>query len=488
MRNNKNILYIFLILLPFFSIGRNHDTIYVSYDSEVDKFFRVSSEKAMEEGILSKEYKVKKKARISFGNQACKGTVRLKGDWTDHLKKDKWSLRVELDSGSIYKIRKFSLQFPETRGGVNEALFHRVLKQENVLTTEYKFIHLVVNNVYWGLFAFEEHPDKNMLTNNGMPQGVLLKFNEEGFWECQRDIIKHGENKCYEYPIFEASKILPFNKKSTYGDTLKMNQFLLARRKLSQWQDGKIDVKDVNVDSFAKYYALCDVFEMYHGLQWHNQRFYFNPSSNTIEPVAYDCFSEDHQLIGKDFLGQFDGHYDSVYFQEQWFNYQLYQDSIFVSKYYKYLDIYSIKEWDFSVWSFFDDEVQLVHDRLGKRKEKIAIFLKKEQDTPQLYLYEDWKRDNPHKIKKYDTPFSDLPFFNVSLRAVIKNGKIEAKNFHLSEIEIIGVGNEKIVEVPFESIFIKPRGVVLIDFQDKSFLYFKSNEKVFKTKIELENL
>ena len=59
----------------------------------------------------------------------------------------------------------------------------------------------------------------------------------------------------------------------------------------------------MELDKMARFLALCDVMNATHGLVWHNQRYYLNPISGRLEPIAYDCFpgelTEHYQLIGK---------------------------------------------------------------------------------------------------------------------------------------------------------------------------------------------
>lgn len=464
------------------------DTIYVNYDKEVESYFSASAKKAMDEGILPKALKKKQKAKVLFQgvNYSCE--IRLKGDWTDHLRKDKWSLRVALDSGFIYSIKKFSLQFPETRGGEKEALFHDVLISENILTTAYRFIHLVVNGEYWGKFAFEEHPDETLIANQNLPKGPILKFDEEGFWECQRSALKSGENHCVEYPIFTSARVTPFNSKKIYQDSLQLSIFLKGSKELENWQAGNQDSLAINMNKFAKYYALCDVFEMYHGLQWHNQRFYFNPITCLLEPLAYDCFSEDHVLIGKAFLGLFDDHYSTVYFAEQWFVYQLFKNKDFTELYDFYLNNYANEEWSQFAKDYDEIEMKKVLDRIEKRKVALQNFNSLNQKTPRYYSYFEWKKDHPNDIKKYNLNFSNEPFAHVSLRARKMGGEIRIQNFHLKALTIVGIGNAESMIQSMNHISIDSKETIMIPVtsRDLNFIYFKQNQELFKVPIELE--
>ncbi len=454
-------LGVLTLSIAFVNIAHSQakDTIYISYVDTVQSFFKVASQKALEQGVLTKDLKVKQPALVQLGNLKFEAKVRLKGDWTDHIRKNKHSFRVELVTGNIYKVRKFSLQFPETRGGANEAVFHEVLKAEGILTTTYKFVHLVVNGSYWGIFAFEEHFDELLIENNQRAQGPILKFDEEGFWENQYWSKINQVNKGYEYPIFEAARVKPFNKKKVYRDSVNLTQFLTARKILEEWQEGNVNLKNIDIEKFAKYYALCDLFQFYHGLQWHNQRFYYRKIDQKIEPVAYDCYSKGQQLIGKAFLGLFDTHYQTIYFKEQWFNYQLFKNEKFRTAYVYWLRVYQRKEWEFKHNELFPE----LKEQLEKRTIEIEAFLNQEQLEPLFYSYSKWKEDHPDEVKVYIEPENKKVFPHVAIRARLIGEQIKLTNYDLNTLTVIGYGTKmKLGKVaspqkigPNQTLFIK---------------------------------
>ena len=50
------------------------------------------------------------------------------------------------------------------------------------------------------------------------------------------------------------------------------------------------DLIDMNL--MAKYYALMDICGIHHSIHWHNHRFYYNPITARLEPIAFDCHAE----------------------------------------------------------------------------------------------------------------------------------------------------------------------------------------------------
>ena len=88
---------------------------------------------ALKDGILMRSNNDQVNAVINFDNQTYKVRMRLKGDWVDHIKDDKWSFRVETKGDkSILGMKKFSLQHPRSRNYINEYIFHTLLKEEGI--------------------------------------------------------------------------------------------------------------------------------------------------------------------------------------------------------------------------------------------------------------------------------------------------------------------------------------------------------------------
>lgn len=442
----KRILFFFLFVqLTVF--GAEWDTLYITYSDSVKDIFETSVQQALSRGFISKDLKKKQSASLSFNGDSFDARIRLKGDWLDHVREDKWSLRVNLKEGNVYAARKFSLQFPETRGGENERIFHEELHKRDILTPYYTFVHVVVNKEYWGVFAFEEHFDESLLERNNRPSGPIIKFDEDGFWECQQMSARLGEKVCVEYPIFASSKIRPFGKKKIFRDSVQHMRFNNGRFILNNWKNGRINLDQLDLKRFAEYYSMCDAFGFYHGLQWHNQRFHFRVADGRLEPVAFDCFSEDNSLIGKDFLGRFDEHYSTVYFHEQWFNYHLFAFQEFIELYKESLQNYiDTKGWE------IDGISEELRKQLENRADRIKLFIREEQALPSYYPYFDWKLDNPDLVKEYSVEFPNNPLPSVQLLAERNKDRLEVTNYHIRPIKIIGYSNDSGIVSLVESI------------------------------------
>ena len=110
---------------------------------------------------------------------------------------------------------------------------------ENILTTRYGFITASLNGNNLGIYAYEEHFSKELLQHNNKTEAPILKFNEEGIWQTR---LNNPKNKNL-YPFFEASDIIPFQKKSilSSGNLKKDFEIAYSNRgdiRLKQKKDG----------------------------------------------------------------------------------------------------------------------------------------------------------------------------------------------------------------------------------------------------------
>jgi hypothetical protein len=240
------------------------------------------------------------KSTVALGNNKHKAKLRLKGDWTDHLETDKLSYRVKIEGKGGEGNKTFSLQSPQTRGFLYEWVLKKLLEKEHIITPNYKFVYLSVNDEFKGVYVKEDHFTDEMLVHQNSEPSVILKFNEDLLWKIRRD---YPDEYHYNISTYESAEILPFNKKETFDK--RYNEFLEARGKLYKYQFEKENLSSVfDVEKLAKYVAIIDFTRSYHALIWHNKRFYYNKDS-LLEPIGYDGFTEYNPYLwtNKPFVG-----------------------------------------------------------------------------------------------------------------------------------------------------------------------------------------
>ncbi len=294
--------------------------------------------KALADGVISSKYKKYVDGKIKIGGKPVDVKIRLKGDWTDHLKTNKWSLRVKIEGdGAFMGMKKFSIQAPGTRSFMLEWFAHDLMMSEGLLATRYRFIPVEINGKRMGVYAIEEHFEKHLIESQKRREGPIVKFDEEGMWELNYLGTKLGT--WLKAPTYQSSEILPYKKNKTWKDSTLHNNFLLAQSRMNNMKEGIVPVSDfLDEDKYAKYIALSDVLAVSHNTIWHNLRLYYNPITTKLEPITFDCFHDfANEKAKRNFV--FTNKGELLFVNE---NVQsLFKDSSFAKTYLKYLKAYS---------------------------------------------------------------------------------------------------------------------------------------------------
>ena len=88
----------------------------------------------------------------------------------------------------------FSIHRASTRNYIDEWIAHKIAEQEDVLTTTYDFTNVHVNGINYGLYAVEEHFEKQLLESRNRREGPILKFDETGMWQMIYEQSKKETN------------------------------------------------------------------------------------------------------------------------------------------------------------------------------------------------------------------------------------------------------------------------------------------------------
>ena len=385
--------------------------------------------------------------------------IRLKGDWIDHLSGDKWSFRIKILGNKDFKgMKTFSIQHPKTRSFLKEWIMHKIFRDENILTTRYGFITASLNGNNLGIYAYEEHFNKELLKYNNRKEAPILKFNEEGVWETR---VNNPKNRNF-YPYFEASEIIPFQKKNIFSSDNLKKDFEKGLKLMTKYKefDGNLeDIFDLNYT--AKIYAIYDIGKIRHSYHWHNQRFYYNPKANKLEHIAFDCYAGIEEGIKDVIYGYSDK--DSYDFKMTYLSKQFFNNDIFVSSYKKFLNKFSEPEYLTDIinkystssdslntilkYEFLDYEFDINYliDNAKAVRELLPIYTSNHNFLVKPIKYNYASVENNY-----------FPSIGIKAHKYINSKNeliLKIKNFHLDTVYLIGHSIEK-------------KGDALVKFQD----------------------
>lgn len=231
-------------------------------------------------------------ATITVDGKVLDAKVRLKGDFADHLKTNKWSYRIELAGDDrAFGMRRFSVQNPSTRYFHFEQAYLENLRAEGILAPRYEFVELAVNGEDLGIYALEEFMGKELIESQGRRSGVLLAFSEQYFWDhivqqpqcCTSfELVDHSYTSLQAYMnVFDQGRVSKNPGLQSQAD--------FAVMQLRKLQEGTAKPSDVfDVEKMATFLALSELWRAHHTLVENNLRFYYNPISGLLEPVGFD--------------------------------------------------------------------------------------------------------------------------------------------------------------------------------------------------------
>lgn len=325
-------------------------------DSSVQKLDK-NVRKAAKKEIIKNKYKDYVAGTILQEGKRLPVELRLKGDWTDHLLSGNPSYRIKTESEYAYKgLRSFSIQHPKTRNYMHEWFVHQLCESEDLLSTHYSFLEVERNDEYQGVYALEEHFDKQLLESRKRREGPILKMDETGFWKLAIYARKHNLDRI-PAPYYESSLVTVFKESRTLKSENLRGQFENGMLLLDVFKYGYDRPEFIfDLERIATYYALMDLGNVHHSLAWHNRRFYYNPVTAKLEHVGFDMIPMILPFNSTLAVREFKKKKETLS-PEDGLNHALFKNEKFRRLYTEKLKMYSNETYLDSVFKVYDQEI-----------------------------------------------------------------------------------------------------------------------------------
>ena len=253
-------------------------------------FIKTKREVALDRGIQINEGENYVPCTIDFNGDKSIGEIRLKGHMTDHLQGNKWSYRIKTEK-PVNGMYRFSIQHPGTRNYIYEWLYHQLLKNEDVIHLNYDFIEVIVNEENLGIYALEEHFGQHVLERNNRPKGAILRWNPELYWDQRIDRLQHAFID-EQYSDFSSSFVEPYDRGTVKNDSGLLSNYQKGAYLLEMFRRGKLSTSEVfDIERMARFHVIIDLVGGHHSLDWSDVKFYYNSTTERVEPVGYESFS-----------------------------------------------------------------------------------------------------------------------------------------------------------------------------------------------------
>jgi hypothetical protein len=435
-----------------YPVYKEKNTIEFLIDEKNISYIKEKRKESFLKGVITKKNKKEFDASVVIDGVKYPITIRIKGDWLDHLQTDKWSFRIKMKEGNFKGMKEFSIQQPGTREFLNEWVIHKLFESEDVLTTRYGFVPIKINGKSTGIYAYEEHFEKGLVEYNKRREGPIIKFNEDAMWFISAKNVKNKEGSILA-PVVESSIIKPFKKKKTMRSETLNQQFLIGQNLLNQYRYDDMPISDLfKINQLAKFYALTNIGRAAHPVRWHNERFYYDPVASKLEIIAYDCYSPGKLDQPEACLNPNVIYGNPYWIYDKYLAHSPFNDTIFLQKYIEVIEEY-----------LKTNKLLLIMDKEKEQIKRYEKWLQKEYShyhynydfisssidilKPQLEFLKNKLKKTPLKanlkIKDYNYGKS-APVEGFMLQAFNEsNNVIRVRNFHSKQMYLIGYSSKK---------------------------------------------
>jgi len=530
------------IKIPFnYIMGQfsNPEKIFIDISFENYKKIEYKRQEALDRNVLISSGEDYVPARVRYKNEEVNVRLRLKGDMVDHLEGDKWSFRIKVKGDkTLFGMKTFSIQNPKTRNYLDEFVYHKALKKASIMSIRYDFIEVIINGKNKGIYALEEHFEKQLIENNHRREGVILKFNEYFVWEeylmaqnyysfTDDELLQMRIDKDSDY--FYISSIETFDNEEILEDPILAKQFKEARNLLESFRRGSLGTHEVfDIEKLSKYFAINTLMRANHASDWNNIRFYYNPVTSYLEPIGFDAGTNRNELDGviEEYIPDYFGE-NNYSKQDKTFFDLIFEDKIFFEKYIQELGKVSQKSYLDNLFLELDGEIKkninILHkdnlfyhfprETYYENQEKLRFRL---NPSKNINVYLQKKLPSQNKIILYvgntdyfpleivNVVYNDSVFFEINQANKILKPKTSSGSINYQKFEFIIpsdfgwddnlISNLKINykifglnKIKNETIF--PWAYLEPDFLEKDFIRQKSNlSEIFKVNEDTKSI
>ena len=257
-------------------------------DQQYDRIKEIRRQ-ALEDGVFVDGKEQWFDAQMTWKDTTISVQLRLKGGLLDHLTSDRWSFRIRTDS-SFQGLSRFSIQHPNTRNFVYEAILHQLAKQEGLTALRYGFAKIRINDSMGGLYAVEEHFSDELLANNGREPGPIVKFDDEGRIAWLAHEQKLAVDTVETVPNFYTQASIDVYQADEWAKNDSTRRILeRAVDLLGGFRNGKYRTSTaLDIDQLSSLFALADLLGAQHCTDWRNLRFHYDRKTDKLFPIVYD--------------------------------------------------------------------------------------------------------------------------------------------------------------------------------------------------------
>ena len=208
-------------------------------------------------------------------NKKIKIKIRAKGDRALH-REDFTNMSFKIDvkgSDRVFNLEEFSIQQPILRNYGWELLISNIAIKQGLVAAKIKPVAFSVNGTYRGIYFIEESFTEESLEVANKKVGPIFSLDER-------------QGTVFPWVIYETNGDKNHNS-ALMSITQHAQKKLLDLRNNFRAPNFEVGFY-FDIDLWAKYFSIIDVFGAFHGAIPKSVKLYFNPTTQLFEPLFFD--------------------------------------------------------------------------------------------------------------------------------------------------------------------------------------------------------
>jgi hypothetical protein len=237
-------------------------------------------------------------ADMTFEDETVPVRMRLQQGPAAHLgEAEKWNFDVRTrDDQTLAGLQRFYLVDPADNNWLYEQAFDEGLRREGLMAGRTDFVRLFLNGDYRGIYALQEGFAPALMAVNDRPQGVIVEFDADPLWRSMAyhdgslEAAIHDPITNLDTDDFRFFEVDTFRDRNIADDPELAAQKDQAIGLLRGFQSGELSAPEVfDVEKYGRFLALVDLWAATPATFLTNLRYYFNPQTGLLEPIAFNA-------------------------------------------------------------------------------------------------------------------------------------------------------------------------------------------------------
>ncbi|MBL7883696.1 MAG: hypothetical protein JNL69_06480, partial [Bacteroidia bacterium] len=133
--------------------------------------------------------------------------------------------------------------------------------------------------------------ENELVENNNRLKGPILRYNPDLYWVNRFNQYQKNAS-ADEFASYYSADPQAYREEKILKDSIQRQYYLKAIAIIEGLRNRKISVEQAfDIPRLAKFHAIIDLVGGIHSIDWSDIKYYYNPVTAKLEPVAYESFT-----------------------------------------------------------------------------------------------------------------------------------------------------------------------------------------------------